>query len=135
MDINGIVQRIKQLSKESGLSVTQALMQSGVGKDFVYNMTREKKPTKPSAEKISLLSQYFNVSENYLLHGKDDTIRVYDEDDNIVVLDDETRDLIDSLRKRPEMKILFSVSKKATKEDIIQAVKIIEALKDDKEGS
>ena len=29
------------------------------------------------------------------------------------------------------MKILFSVTKKATKEDIIKAVKIIEALKDD----
>jgi ribosomal protein L23 len=50
------------------------------------------------------------------------------------VLDDETRDLIDSLRSKPEMKMLFSVSKNATKEDIIKAVKIIEALKDHKEG-
>jgi hypothetical protein len=61
-------------------------------------------------------------------------VQVRDENDNIVVLDDETRDLIDSLRSKPEMKMLFSVSKNATKEDIIKAVKIIEALKDHKEG-
>lgn len=57
-------------------------------------------------------------------------MQVRDEHDNIVVLDDETRDLIDSLRKNPEMKMLFSVSKGATKEDIIKTIKIIEALKD-----
>ena len=42
-------------------------------------------------------------------------VQVQDEHDNIVVLDDETHDLIDSLRKNPEMKMLFSVSKGATK--------------------
>jgi len=74
------------------------------------------------------LSHKYNVSTDYLL-GNESNIKVYDEHDNIVVLDDETREIIDSLRTNPEMKILFSVTKKATKEDIIQAVKIIEALK------
>ena len=59
---------------------------------------------------------------------------MYDEHDNIIRLDNETLDLIDSLRTRPEMKMMFSVSKNATKEDIIKAVKIIEALKDESEG-
>lgn len=61
-------------------------------------------------------------------------VQVRDEHDNIVVLDDETRDIIDGLRSNPEMKMLFSVSKNATKEDIIKTVKIIEALKDKEEG-
>ncbi len=60
-------------------------------------------------------------------------IKVYDEHDNVIVLDDETLEIIDSLRSKPEMQILFSVSKNATKEDILKAVKIIEALKDDSE--
>ena len=77
-----------------------------------------------------MIAQYFNVSVDYLL-GTPQIIQVYDENDNVVVIDDETRDIIDSLRTNPEMKILFSVTKKATKEDIIKAVKIIEALKDD----
>ena len=44
-------------------------------------------------------------------------------------IDDEVREIVDSLRTRPEMKILFSASKKATKEDILKTVKIIEALR------
>ena len=68
----------------------------------------------------SQIAEYLEVSTDYLL-GNESNIKVYDEHDNIVVLDDETREIIDSLRTNPEMKILFSVTKKATKEDIIQA--------------
>lgn len=91
--------------------------------------------SKSYLNKIVEISQYFHVSTDYLLTGKkSDNIKVYDEEDNLVVLDDETREIIDNLRKRPDMKMLFSVSKKATPEDIIQTVKIIEALKGNKEG-
>lgn len=85
----------------------------------------------PSNDKVQKIANYFNVTTDYLLGNTDspDNTFVYDEDDNLVVIDDDTRELIDSLRTRPEMKILFSVSKKATKEDIEQAVKIIEALR------
>lgn len=85
----------------------------------------------PSNDKVQKIAAYFNVTTDYLLGNTDspDNTFIYDEDDNLVVIDDDTRELIDSLRTRPEMKILFSVSKKATKEDIEQAVKIIEALR------
>ena len=38
-------------------------------------------------------------------------------------------DLLEALRTRPEMRMLFSMSKDATKEDIEKAVAIIEALR------
>ena len=38
-------------------------------------------------------------------------------------------DLLEALRTRPEMRMLFSMSKDATKEDIKKAVAIIEALR------
>ncbi|XOQ44263.1 MAG: HTH cro/C1-type domain-containing protein [Clostridium sp.] len=93
----------------------------------------------PSFDVLSKIADYFGVSIDYLLGNTQkekpaQNVQVRDENNNIVVLDDETRDLIDSLRSKPEMKMLFSVSKNATKEDIIRAVKIIEALKDQKEG-
>ena len=89
----------------------------------------------PSYEVLTKMAGYFGVSVDYLLGNEQkekpaQNVQVRDEHDNIVVLDDETRDLIDSLRKNPEMKMLFSVSKGATKEDIIKTIKIIEALKD-----
>jgi len=126
MDYSRLIENINLLASKKGVSKTKALMESGAGKDFTVNI--EKKGQKPSIDKIQLLADYFNVSTDYLL-GNESNIKVYDEHDNIVVLDDETREIIDSLRTNPEMKILFSVTKKATKEDIIQAVKIIEALK------
>ena len=94
---------------------------------FISNI---KKGQTPSISKLQKIAAYFNVSVDYLL-GTTPAVQAFDENDNVVVIDDETRDIIDSLRTNPEMKILFSVTKKATKEDIIKAVKIIEALKDD----
>lgn len=46
--------------------------------------------------------------------------------------DDEINEYLEELHKRPEMKTLFSVAKKATKEDIEKAVKIIEMFKDNR---
>ena len=91
----------------------------------------------PTLEKIQVLSDYFDVSTDYLL-GKTDipkvqNIVVTDKNGNQMALDDETLEYIDSLRTRPEMRVLFSVTNKATKEDIIKAVKIIEALKNESE--
>lgn len=91
--------------------------------------------SKPKQEKLQKIADYFGVSVDYLMTGKNSSnIKVVDENENIVVLDDEALELIDSLRKNPEMRMLFSVSKKATKEDIIKAVKIIEALRDENES-
>lgn len=126
MDSDMLISRIEELAKQKGVSKTKALTESGAGKDFIANI---KKGQTPSVAKLQKLSEYFGVSTDYLL-GTVSTVQAYDENDNLVVIDDETRDIIDSLRTNPEMKMLFSVTKKATKDDIIKAVKIIEALKD-----
>ena len=89
----------------------------------------------PKTDKLQKIADYLDVTLDYLLGNEQkekpaQNVQVRDESNNIVVLDDETRDIINSLRSNPEMKMLFSVSKGATKEDIIKTVKIIEALKD-----
>lgn len=43
--------------------------------------------------------------------------------------DEDLLQILDKLRYRPEMRMLFSISKNATKEDIENTVKIIEMLK------
>lgn len=119
------------MNKEDILSLVK---QKGVKLSYLNNLIGgyRGKLTDWKNNKTSLTENEINIITNYLL-GNDDTnndIKVYDDNDNIVVIDDETRDIIDSLRTRPEMKILFSVSKKATKKDIEKAVAIIEALRD-----
>ena len=127
---------LSRLCTEANISPYKVCEKVGLNRSAV---AKWKKGSLPNGATLNSLAQFFNVSVDYLLGNEQkeksaQNVQVRDENDNIVVLDKETRDLIDSLRSKPEMKMLFSVSKGATKEDIIRTVKIIEALKDKKEG-
>jgi len=65
---NDFIQRIEILSQERGINKTNALKESGAGKDFIANI---KKRQKPSLEKTVMLADYFNVSIDYLVYGKE----------------------------------------------------------------
>ena len=121
---------IKNLCKEKGVSMNKLETDLEFGKGYISKLDK----SVPNSAKLQKIADYFGVSIDYLLNGKSSSIKVIDENYNVIVLDDEALELIDSLRKNPEMRMLFSVSKKATKEDIIKAVKIIEALRDENES-
>lgn len=126
-----IYETIKALCKSKGITVSKAEADMGYSRSTLCKIDKNK----PSIEKLKKIADYFGVSVEYLTAEEGTSnIKVVDENDNIVVLDDEALELIDSLRKNPEMRMLFSVSKKATKEDIIKTVKIIEALRDENES-
>lgn len=132
-----IYETIKDLCKSKGITVTKAESDMGYARSTLCKIDKNT----PSIDKLQKIANYFGVSIEYLRTGSDSSnvhttnnnIKVVDENDNVVVLDDEALEIIDALRTKPEMKILFSVSKKASKEDIIKAVKIIEALKEEGE--
>lgn len=73
---------------------------------------------KPNFETLETIADIFNVDINTLMDKKPSN-------------NDELQEYLEELKNRPEMRMLFSVSKNATKEDVEQAVKIIEALKKD----
>lgn len=131
--------RISELLRKNKMTQADLARKTGISTGLISQW--KNRSQNPSAEKLQKVAECFNVSVDYLLGNEQkekpaqNNVQVRDEHDNIVVLDDETRNLIDSLRSKPEMKMLFSVSKNATKEDIIRTVKIIEALKDKKEGN
>ena len=118
---------IKKIVSEKPFTMSKMLSDIGLGRNTISHMDNG---SMLKADSLAKIADYLNVSTDYLL-GTTPTVQAFDENDNVVVIDDETRDIIDNLRKRPDMKMLFSVTKKATPEDIIKAVKIIEALKDD----
>jgi len=62
-----------------------------------------------------------NAAEDFADHVEED-LRQY-------INDNEAIDYLDEIHKRPEMKALFQVGRKASKEDIETAITIIEALK------
>ena len=134
--VSDLYNRIEVLCVNKGINITEMCKKSGASRASLTDLKMGRKQSL-SADTLSKISTFFGVSIDYLLGNdpeKTPAVTVYDEHDNIIRLDKETLDLIDSLRTRPEMKMMFSVSKNATKEDIIKAVKIIEALKDESEG-
>ena len=76
----------------------------------------------PRIDKMQKLADYFGILKSDLT----------EEHTEAQLTDDiELQEYLEELKNRSEMRILFSVARSATKEDVMQAVKIIEALKKD----
>lgn len=79
----------------------------------------------PDTETLKKFAELYGCSTDYLLGRTNDPSL----SDTQHVNSDEALEYLDELQKRPEMKALFQVGRKATKEDIETAIAIIEALK------
>ena len=135
--MSSLYENIAGLCAQNNISVYKLCTDLGMRNSVISDLKTGRKKGLNS-ETLSKIADYFGTPVDYILGNtpkeKTPAVTVYDEHDNIIRLDNETLELLDSLRNRPEMKMMFSVSKNATKEDIIKAVKIIEALKDESEG-
>lgn len=120
---------LRKFRIEKGLSQAQLAKILNVAQNTVSNW--EKGIREPDLKTTQVLADFFDVSVDYLLGRPDKKTSQKVSDSPLSPHDEETTALLEQLHKRPEMKVLFSVSKKATKEDIERAVKIIEALKDE----
>ncbi len=118
-------QRLRELRTSRKLS--QQDLADIVGKTQQAVNLWEKGENEPGYETLKKLADLFSVTVDYLLGRTDDPSPK--QDDRQHVNDDEALEYLDELHKRPEMKALFQVSRKATKEDIETAITIIEALK------
>jgi transcriptional regulator with XRE-family HTH domain len=66
----GFAKIIRTLVARDGVSVNKALLACGLGKSLIVDM--ERTGGYPSADKLSRLADYFNVSTDYLLGRTDD---------------------------------------------------------------
>lgn len=106
-----IAERIKTLCKAKGMPVSKMLEECNLAHSLVSNMANG---MMPAVDKCQTIAEYLGVPLETLLG----TSR-----------DEAVQELLEFYATRPEARILFSVAKDATAEDIAQAVKIIEALK------
>ena len=116
--------RVK-IDNESLLKLSQFF---GVSSDFLLGR-RYRMTTPPETWKYGYDEDYENANqyEKVYLEYKFGNIQYIDDD---ISLDDaELFAVLESVRSRPEMRMLFSTLKDATKEDVERTVKIIEALK------
>lgn len=114
-----LLDRVKILCKEKGIS--QGKMEKEMG---ISNGASSKwKTSSPSMEILQKLSEYFNVSVDYLMTGKN---KNNTNESNSYYFNDDARDMAQFLYDNPDYKVLFDASRKVKKEDIEFVKQMIE---------
>ena len=114
---NCFFERYAELCKSNGETPNSVAKLIGASSGSV---TAWKNGTEPRYSTVVKIADHFCVSTDYLL-GK--------EEKPLVNNDEELTEYLEELKNRDEMRMLFSVTKNCTKEEVEQAVRIIEALR------
>ena len=109
------------LCAQRGISPSRAAVEAGLSKSLVTKWKTNQTDV-PSPDALRKLSKYFGIPVSELID---------EEEKPLVNGDEELTEYLEILKNRPEVRMLFQLSKDATKEDVEQAVRIIEALRKD----
>lgn len=99
---------LKELRLKSGLNQKELGDRLGLSKSTIsmYELGERE----PSLEILEAIADYFNVDMNTLTDSKAST-----------ELNQELQEYLEELKNRSEMRMLFSLAKNATKEDVLQS--------------
>lgn len=98
------IEIIKDLCSKSGITIAQ------LEKELGYSNGSLSKSKTIKAERLMEIAQRFNVTMEYLMTGKDLTAGYY--------FDPEIVEMAQEMATRPELKVLFSASRKVSKESL-----------------
>ena len=121
------VERVKAICKERKIAISKLERELGFSNGYIGQL---KKGTFP-ADRLVKIANYLAVPTDYLLTGeetKKSPSKSGEGDHAIDYVDDELKEYLDELHTRPEMRMLFSTTKNATKAQIEAIVKFIEGL-------
>ena len=111
--------RIRELRKSRGITMKQLGDVLGLAESTISQYENNKR--QPDYETLLRIGEYFGVSVGYVLGAENEKPLVNE--------DEELTEYLEMLKSRPECRMLFQLSKDATKEDVEKAVRIIEALR------
>jgi transcriptional regulator with XRE-family HTH domain len=117
------VERIKSICKERKIPISRLERACGFSNGYIGQL---RKGTMP-AERLEKVAEFLGVDARYLLTGEE--IVYFPAESQSEEEADDLISLLKELRDRREMRMLFKLARGATKEEVEQAVKIIEALR------
>lgn len=106
-----MVETIKKLCKEKGMSVLQLERETGIAHGI-----HRWDISKPSIDKVQAVADYFGVTVDYLLSDEKQ-------------LDEQEELLERAFADNPDMRILFKVTEKCSPSEIKTAIRLIQALR------
>lgn len=114
--------RMNALFAETGVKKAHVIRL--MGKSSYYLRDAEKLNTDLHPKYVKIIADALGTTPEYLTGETD-------EKKPLVNNDEELTDLLERVRDDPDLRMLFSVTKGATKEDIQRAIKIIQMLKNE----
>ena len=115
-----------RLCEEKGYSPSKVLDALGISRGGLF---RWKNGGEPRNEYKKKIADYFGITVPELMSGKIESAPAETEADN------EMDELLEEIRRRPDLKILFSLSKNATPSEVKKAIKIIKTICGDDDGA
>ena len=116
MENNDVMMRIQELLRERGKKQKELTDYLGITPNAFTDWKSGR--IKSYTKHLPKIAEFLGVTVDYLVGQSAKPTE-----------DDEMAEYLEELRSRPELKMLFSLAKGATKEDVEQAVAIIEALR------
>lgn len=113
------VQYVREICKQRKIPIRQLEIDCGFSNGYLD----PKKINKVPYERAVKIAEYLDISVDDILNGPENKKLPLVNDDQ------ELTEYLEALKTRPEMRMLFQISKDATKEDVEAAVRIIEALR------
>ena len=114
----GVYERIYNLCKERGISVTALEKELGFGRGSIGKLKGVSKST--SSERINKIADYFDVYAEFLLRG---------ENPSEYYLDRETAERAQAMKDNDQLRLLFDTARDSKPEDIQTAYDVLLALK------
>ena len=124
MSNSTIGERIDGLLRERGISGSRMSADLGMSRSFMTEL-RKGRAKGVNAETAARIADYLGVSTDYLL-GKSPTPQLTDDP-----MEQELAGYLEELRSRPEQRMRFSVTRKATREQVEAIVHMIEEMQKD----
>ena len=118
--MNELYERIEELCRGCGENITQMCRASGVARGILTDLKMGRQSSL-SSKNLSRIAEHFGVPVDALLGAGEE---VFPPD-----MDGELSGYLDSIRRDPDLRMLFKVTRGATKRDIRAAVQLIETLK------
>ena len=119
-------ERIEGLCKDREITITEMCRELKINRSSLSEL-KQGRAKSLSTDKVVKIARFFGVTAEYIV-DEDNSIML-ETQNQPVYLDQETRDIIDTLRSRPEIKLLFNSAKNVSKDDVDFAIKMLEKFK------
>ena len=116
----------EELLQKHGVSTYKVSMETGIAQSIFSSWKRG--ISKPKQDKMQKIADYFNVSVEYLLTGKEK------EGGETYYLNDETKEIAQEIFENKELRMLFNVTRKSTPQRLMAYYNMIKELERQEHG-